>query len=163
MCEKPLALTSQESGELLRLAEESGLVHCTNYNVRFYPLLHEARERVRRGDIGRVWNAHGTYIQDWLHKPTDWNWRLDPEEGGSLRAVADIGTHWFDLTGWITGRRVDAVFADLYTVHPGPRTSRPALSRRTQMRARSSGSTGRWRPRTSPTSSCATRTAPAAR
>ena len=39
VCEKPLALTSEESGELLRLAEDSGLVHCTNYNVRFYPLL----------------------------------------------------------------------------------------------------------------------------
>jgi predicted dehydrogenase len=42
VCEKPLALTSEESGELLELAEASGLVHCTNYNVRFYPILHEA-------------------------------------------------------------------------------------------------------------------------
>ena len=117
VCEKPLAVTSQESAELLQLAEESGLVHCTNYNIRFYPLCHEARARVRRGDIGRVWNAHGTYVQDWLHQSTDWNWRLDPGLGGPLRAVADIGTHWLDLTGWITGRRVAAVFADLYTVH----------------------------------------------
>ena len=118
VCEKPLALTSRESGELLRLAEESGLVHCTNYNLRFYPLLHEARQRVLDGELGRVWNAHGTYIQDWLQQVTDWNWRLDPELGGSLRAVADIGTHWLDLTAWITGRRVASVFADLYTVHP---------------------------------------------
>jgi predicted dehydrogenase len=118
VCEKPLALTSAESSELLRLAEESGLVHCTNYNIRFYPLLHEARQRVLDGDLGRVWNVHGTYSQDWLHQPTDWNWRLDPELGGSLRAVADIGTHWLDLTSWIANRRVAAVFADLYTVHP---------------------------------------------
>ena len=118
VCEKPLALTSEESGELCHLADESGLVHCTNYNLRFYPLLHEARQRVLDGDLGQVWNAHGTYVQDWLHEVTDWNWRLDPELGGSLRAVADIGTHWFDLTSWITGRRVAAVFADLYTVHP---------------------------------------------
>jgi predicted dehydrogenase len=118
VCEKPLALTSAESGELLRLAEESGLVHCTNYNIRFYPLLHEARQRVLDGELGRVWNVHGVYTQDWLHQPTDWNWRLDPELGGSLRAVADIGTHWFDLTSWISNRRVAAVFADLYTVHP---------------------------------------------
>jgi predicted dehydrogenase len=117
VCEKPLALTSAESSELLRLAEESGLVHCTNYNIRFYPLLHEARQRVLDGEVGRVWNVHGTYIQDWLHRSTDWNWRLDPELGGSLRAVADIGTHWLDLTGWIANRRVAAVFADLYTVH----------------------------------------------
>jgi predicted dehydrogenase len=118
VCEKPLALTSGESGELLRLAEDSGLVHCTNYNIRFYPLLHEARQRVSDGELGRVWNAHGTYSQDWLLEATDWNWRLDPELGGSLRAVADIGTHWLDLTGWIANRRVAAVFADLYTVHP---------------------------------------------
>jgi predicted dehydrogenase len=117
VCEKPLALTSAESSELLRLAEESGLVHCTNYNIRFYPLMHEARQRVLDGEVGRVWNVHGTYIQDWLHRSTDWNWRLDPELGGSLRAVADIGTHWLDLTGWIANRRVAAVFADLYTVH----------------------------------------------
>jgi predicted dehydrogenase len=118
VCEKPLALTSAESGELLRLAEASGLVHCTNYNIRFYPLLHEARRRVLDGELGQVWNVHGAYSQDWLHQVTDWNWRLDPELGGSLRAVADIGTHWLDLTSWIAGRRVAAVFADLYTVHP---------------------------------------------
>ena len=68
VCEKPLALTSEESAELLHLAEESGLVHCTNYNIRFYPLLHEARQRVLDGELGQVWNAHGTYIQDWLHE-----------------------------------------------------------------------------------------------
>ena len=117
VCEKPLALTSTESAELLELAQASGLVHCTNYNIRFYPHCHEARARIRRGDLGRVWNAHGRYIQDWLHASTDWNWRLDPDIGGSLRAVADIGTHWLDLTGWITGRRVASVLADLFTVH----------------------------------------------
>ena len=117
ICEKPLALSSVESAELLELAGASGLVHCTNYNIRFYPICREARERVARGDLGTIWNAHGTYLQDWLQQPTDWNWRLDPAQGGSLRAVADIGTHWLDLIGWITGRRVAAVFADLSTVH----------------------------------------------
>ncbi len=117
VCEKPLALISQESAELLRLAEASGLVHCTNYNIRFYALCREARARVRRGELGAVHGVHGVYIQDWLLKPTDWNWRLDPEQGGLLRAVADIGTHWLDLTGFVTGTRVASVFADLHTVH----------------------------------------------
>ena len=162
VCEKPLALTSTESAELLELAKASGLVHCTNYNIRFYPLCHEARARIRRGDLGRVWNAHGRYVQDWLHESTDWNWRLDPEVGGSLRAVADIGTHWLDLTGWITvagSRRCSP------TSSPCTRsgTSRPARSRPTATRATSSASTGTCPPRTWRTSCSATRTAAAAR
>ena len=118
VCEKPLALDSAESGKLVKLAQESGLVHCTNYNLRFYPLCWEARARVARGDLGTVWNAHGCYVQDWLLHDTDWNWRLDPALGGALRAVADIGTHWLDLTSFVTGRRVASLFADLATVHP---------------------------------------------
>ena len=124
VCEKPLAVTSSETGELLRLARESGLVHCTNFNLRFYPLCHEARDRCRSGALGELWSVHGTYLQDWLLLPTDWNWRLDPERGGSLRAVADIGSHWLDLTSFVTGLRPVEVFAELATVLPVRR--RPA-------------------------------------
>jgi predicted dehydrogenase len=118
VCEKPLAVTSTESGELLELARTSGRVHCTNFNLRFYPQAHQARAVVRSGGLGDVWNVHGAYLQDWLLRPTDWNWRLEPEKGGGLRAVADIGSHWLDLAQWISGRRVEAVFADLRTTIP---------------------------------------------
>jgi predicted dehydrogenase len=116
VCEKPLALTAAESGELLELAEGSGLVHCTNFNIRFYPMVQEARARVR--DLGEIWNVHGGYLQDWLLYPTDWNWRLEPERGGALRAVGDIGSHWLDLVQFVTGLEVEAVFADLATAIP---------------------------------------------
>ena len=118
VCEKPLALTAAESGELAALAEQSGLVHCTNFNIRFYPQVQEARARVRSGELGEVWNVHGGYLQDWLLFPTDWNWRLDPEQGGALRAVADIGSHWLDLAQFVTGLEVEQVFADLATTIP---------------------------------------------
>jgi predicted dehydrogenase len=118
VCEKPLAMTSAESGELLELAEASGLVHCTNFNIRFYPMILEARERVDMGELGEVWNVHGGYLQDWLQQPTDWNWRLEPERGGDLRAVGDIGSHWLDLVQFVTGRRVESLLADLATVIP---------------------------------------------
>jgi predicted dehydrogenase len=118
ICEKPLAMTSIESGELVELAERSGLVHCTNFNLRFYPILQEARERVRTGEMGEVWHVHGGYLQDWLATPEDWNWRLEPEKGGTLRAVGDIGSHWMDLAQFITGLRVVEVFADLATAIP---------------------------------------------
>ena len=118
VCEKPLAMTSAESAELVELAERSGLVHCTNFNVRFYPVLQDARERVAAGELGAVWHVHGTYLQDWLATPDDWNWRLEPEKGGALRAVGDIGSHWMDLAQFVTGRRIVEVFADLATVIP---------------------------------------------
>jgi len=118
VCEKPLAVTSEQSAELLELAVGSGLVHCTNFNIRFYPIVLEARERIRARELGAVWNVHGGYLQDWLARPTDWNWRLEPERGGELRAVGDIGSHWLDLTQFVTGSRVVEVFADLSTVIP---------------------------------------------
>src|SRR4051812_42740360 len=116
VCEKPLAMTSAESGELLALAESSGLVHCTNFNIRFYPMIREARARAR--ELGEAWNVHGGYLQDWLQQPTDWNWRLEPERGGDLRAVGDIGSHWLDLVQFVTGRRIESVLADMATVIP---------------------------------------------
>ncbi|HUF01766.1 MAG TPA: Gfo/Idh/MocA family oxidoreductase [Gaiellaceae bacterium] len=118
VCEKPLVMTSTESAELVQAAERSGLVHCTNFHNRFYPLVQEMRERVLVGDVGEVWNVHGAYLQDWLARPTDWNWRLEPDKAGELRAVGDIGTHWLDTAQFVTGLRVAEVFADLATVLP---------------------------------------------
>jgi predicted dehydrogenase len=118
VCEKPLAMTSDESAELVELAERSGLVHCTNFNLRFYAQVHEARHRVLNGAIGDVWNVHGAYLQDWLLLPTDWNWRLDPRQGGAVRAVGDIGSHWLDMAQFVTGKRVMALLADLTTTIP---------------------------------------------
>jgi predicted dehydrogenase len=65
-----------------------------------------------------VYHVTGSYLQDWLLPPTDFNWRVLADEGGALRAVADIGTHWLDLVTWITGLEVEEVCADLRTVHP---------------------------------------------
>jgi predicted dehydrogenase len=118
LCEKPLAMTSAESAELVALAAASGRAAGVNYNIRFYPLCVEARERVRRGDLGRVFSLQGSYVQDWLLRETDYNWRVLADEGGALRAVADIGTHWLDLVQTISGLEVEAVCADLQTVHP---------------------------------------------
>ncbi|MGQ0635321.1 MAG: Gfo/Idh/MocA family protein [Planctomycetaceae bacterium] len=117
MCEKPLAMTSRESAELVRRAAESGLAAAVTYNIRFYPLCHEARERVRGGQVGHVFHVSGSYVQDWLLRETDFNWRVLAAEGGALRALADIGTHWLDLLQFVVGRRVTAVCADLATVH----------------------------------------------
>jgi predicted dehydrogenase len=118
VCEKPLAMTSAESAELVALASATGLVNAVNFNIRFYPLNQHVARLVREGGIGDVRLVTGHYLQDWLFHDTDWNWRLEPGEGGSLRAVGDIGSHWLDLTTFLTGHRVGSVMADLATVVP---------------------------------------------
>jgi predicted dehydrogenase len=125
LCEKPLAMTSNETAELVALARRlPRQAAAVNYNLRFYPLSIEARERVRGGGLGRVHHVSGSYVQDWLLLDTDYNWRVLAAEGGELRAVADIGTHWLDLVHAITGLEVEAVCADLRTVHPVRRRPR---------------------------------------
>lgn len=118
LCEKPLAMNAAQSSELVKHASQSGLVAGVAYNVRFYPLCHEARARVFAGAIGDLLHVNGSYVQDWLLYETDFNWRVLAEAGGELRAVADIGTHWLDLIQFVTGKRVVSVCADLRTVHP---------------------------------------------
>jgi predicted dehydrogenase len=118
LCEKPLAMDSRQSAELVALARATRLAAGVNYNIRFYPLCIEAREKVRAGEVGEIHSICGSYVQDWLLHPTDYNWRVLAEEGGELRAVADIGTHWLDLLRHVSGLEVEAVCADLKTVHP---------------------------------------------
>ena len=118
VCEKPLAMDSKESAELVALAQAKGLVNAVNFNIRFYPLAHHARSLVQSGEIGDVYIVQGSYLQDWLLYATDWNWRLEPGLGGEMRAVADIGSHWLDLMTFITGKRIEAVCADFHTFLP---------------------------------------------
>ncbi len=118
VCEKPLAMDSQQSAELVDLAAEKKLVNAVNFNLRFYPVVQQARAMVQDGELGSLYILQGSYLQDWLLYPTDWNWRLESQQGGTLRVIADIGSHWLDLLTFITGLRVEAVFADFKTFLP---------------------------------------------
>lgn len=118
ICEKPLAMTSVESAEMVDLANASGKVAAVCYNIRFYPLNQQAHGMVQAGDLGDIRFVTGHYHQDWLAKPSDWNWRLESEMGGALRSVGDIGTHWVDLTSFVTGLKATSVMAELATFIP---------------------------------------------
>jgi predicted dehydrogenase len=118
VCEKPLALTSEDTADLVARAKDSGLINAVCFNIRFYPANHQAMAMVTAGAIGEPRFITGSYHQDWLLLETDWNWRLQAEEAGELRAVADIGSHWLDLTSFISDRRIVEVMADLHTLVP---------------------------------------------
>ncbi|RBW69685.1 Gfo/Idh/MocA family protein [Bacillus taeanensis] len=116
--EKPLAMSSEESAELLELAKKHNVVHGVNFNYRQFPILKQLETMVKNNEIGKVNLVHGSYLQDWLLFETDYNWRLAPEVGGKSRAIADIGSHWCDTVQYVTGKKIVEVFADLATVVP---------------------------------------------
>ena len=119
VCEKPLAVTSAESAELVALAAASERICAVNYNIRFYPLNQHLHAAIAAGELGDVRLVTGRYFQDWLFLDTDWNWRLDPDEGGDLRAFGDIGTHWVDLVSFVTRLERDIRAGGARDRHPG--------------------------------------------
>jgi predicted dehydrogenase len=117
VCEKPLALTVAEAEHLAGLAARAGTVHAVPFVYRYYPTVREARARIARGDAGRLWMLHGSYLQDWLASPGATDWRVDPASGGASRAFGDIGVHWCDLMEFTTGHRIVALTATTARAH----------------------------------------------
>lgn len=116
--EKPLATSAAVAAHLARAAMPVGVVAAVPFVYRYHPMVREARARVGAGELGRLLSLQGSYLQDWLLDETDGNWRVDPAEGGSSRAFADIGSHLVDLTEFVTGDRVARLAAVTRTVHP---------------------------------------------
>jgi predicted dehydrogenase len=123
--EKPLASSTADARGLLELAAQRGRHGAVAFTYRGYPMVQRARQLVADGVVGPLRLVHGAYLQDWLSTETDYNWRLEPSAGES-RAVADIGSHWFNTAEYISGDRVTAVCADFATFVPV--RQRPAVA-----------------------------------
>jgi predicted dehydrogenase len=118
VCEKPLGMTTKETARVVAaVKKKNSPVFAVNYMCRFFPAVLQMRAMVARGDLGQIIHVQGHFFQDWLLKDIDYNWRLLASEGGKLRAVGDIGTHWIDAVSFILGAKVEYVFAHLETFH----------------------------------------------
>jgi predicted dehydrogenase len=117
LCEKPLTTTVAEAEELVALAARTKLRNCVCHNLRYYPQVQQMRALREAGELGEILVVQGTYSQDWLLYDTDWNWRVDAKAAGASRAMADIGSHFFDMAEHVTGLRVSSLCADLQTFH----------------------------------------------
>jgi len=136
--DKPLAMTAADARALVDQAHRAGVVHAVTFNYRGNPLVQEARRRIATGEIGPPHFLHGSYLQDWLIKDTDYSWRVEPEKGGASAAVADIGSHWCDLAEHVSGLRIVEVLGVMSTIvrhRRKPASSRQAFaeSRRAEL------------------------------
>jgi predicted dehydrogenase len=118
VCDKPLAFELGEALELQRIVEETGKVFALTHNYTGYPMVKEARELVRRGELGDLLKVVVEYPQGWLINPIDEEgqkqaaWRTNPEQAGASSCVGDIGTHAENLTRYITGLEIEELCAD---------------------------------------------------
>ncbi|MEV0802153.1 Gfo/Idh/MocA family oxidoreductase [Kribbella sp. NPDC050281] len=116
ICEKPLATSAQDAAGLHAAAIDAERVGAVPFVYRYHPMVRELRTRIAAGEAGLITSLHGSYLQDWLAGVDDQNWRVDDQTGGPSRTFADIGSHWCDLTEFVTGDRIAAISAQLRTV-----------------------------------------------
>ncbi|MEU2421010.1 Gfo/Idh/MocA family oxidoreductase [Streptomyces sp. NPDC007851] len=116
ICEKPLATTAADAGELVRAARAADRIAAVPFVYRYHPMARQARALVADGRIGTVLTLDAAYLQDWLLEPGDTNWRADARAGGASRAFADIGSHLCDLVEFVSGQRIQRLAARTRTV-----------------------------------------------
>ena len=119
ICDKPMTMNSEEAQELIDISESSDLIFAVTYNYSGYPLIREAREIIKKGDLGSIRIIKVEYIQDWLTEPIESkgqkqaSWRVDPKKSGIGGSIGDIGTHAFHLAHFVTQQLPNKISADL--------------------------------------------------
>ncbi len=123
--DKPLTFTSAEAEELVQLVEKTGLIFAVTHAYTGYPLVKEAREMIRKGELGKIRKVVSEYPQGWLTNPierenqTQASWRTDPGRSGKSGCMGDIGTHALNLAEYVTDLKVTELCADLSTLVEG--------------------------------------------
>jgi predicted dehydrogenase len=118
VCDKPLAFNLEEARALRDVVRKTGKLFALTHNYTGYPMVKEARELVRNGELGEILKVVAEYPQDWLSKPIDQEgvkgaaWRTDPRQAGASGCIGDIGTHAENLGRYITGLQIDELCAE---------------------------------------------------
>jgi predicted dehydrogenase len=127
VCDKPMTFNLDEAKQLRDIVKATGKVFALTHNYTGYPMVKEARELVRNGELGKILKVVAEYPQGWLIQPIDAegqkqaSWRTDPSKTGASSCIGDIGTHAENLGRYITGLEIDELCADLTTFVPGRR------------------------------------------
>ncbi|HJZ40136.1 MAG TPA: Gfo/Idh/MocA family oxidoreductase [Bacteroidales bacterium] len=123
--DKPVTFSLDEAKKLKAKIGESGLILALTHTYSGYPAIKEARERIRRGELGEIRRIYTEYPQGWLSANVEEkgnaqaSWRTDPKRSGKAGCMGDIGTHAFHLTEYVSGLKTTALCAELNVFVPG--------------------------------------------
>jgi predicted dehydrogenase len=127
ICDKPLACNVKDASEVAQMARDARRILAVTYNYTGYPMVRQAREMCRSGELGALRLVEVHYLQDWLTERLEAagskqaEWRTDPGRAGPGGAIADIGSHAYHLTRFVTGLAAAAVCAELTSFVTGRR------------------------------------------
>lgn len=127
ICDKPITIDVEQALDLLRLVRDTGLIFGVTYNYSGYPMVRQAREMIRNGDLGEIRLVQVEHASGWAstlleaegHKQAVW--RTTPSIAGKSSVVGDLGTHAQHLARFVTGLEISKVSAELSSVVPGRR------------------------------------------
>jgi predicted dehydrogenase len=104
LCEKPLALTTEQVDALCASSERSDRLHLVNHQLRYHPCIREMRDRIRQGDIGRPCRVHLRYVGNRYvgQNAVRREWWFRSALGGGM--ILAMGPHLIDLVQfWFGG------------------------------------------------------------
>jgi len=125
VCDKPLVHTRAQADALVAAVRARGTVFGVTYNYSGYPMVRQARDMVRAGELGELRKVVVSYQQGWLASALEGagnkqaGWRTDPARSGAAGAIGDIGSHAENLVATVTGLELEALCADLGSLVPG--------------------------------------------
>ena len=127
ICDKPMTTTVEDALDLVQAVRRTGLIFGLTHNYTGYPMVRQAREMVVAGEVGALRVVQAEYVQDWLTTKLEDTgqkqaaWRVDPARAGAGGCLGDIGTHAYNLAGFVTGLEARELAADLSRFVPGRR------------------------------------------
>ncbi|MDR3145037.1 MAG: Gfo/Idh/MocA family oxidoreductase [Treponema sp.] len=125
VCEKPFTVEAAQARELTELAKKKDLLVMVTYVYTGNVTIKQARELVKRGEIGEIKFINAEYPQEWLLAPAEKQgskqaaWRTDPAMAGKSNSVGDLGSHIENMISYVTGLRIKSLLARLDRIGPG--------------------------------------------
>jgi predicted dehydrogenase len=125
MCDKPMTFDLAQAEELAKVVQKTGVVFAVTHNYTGYPLVRQARDMVKSGELGEINAVRAFYIQGWLRTRLEAEgqkqagWRTDPKRSGIAGCFGDIATHAYNLGRFITGLIPDQISCHLKSFESG--------------------------------------------
>lgn len=121
LCEKPLAVHSDQAALMAETAARRGLITMVPFTYHYMPMSRWVRRLIRQGYVGKVRHIDARYYTGFAHDP-EYSWRFDASVAGS-GIIGDLGSHWIHLAGWLIDEpevNVSATSTSFVTRHPRP-------------------------------------------